>query len=156
MKEMHLRAGRIAKSPSSSPRPMSSPDSFTLDLEITPVPVIDAVAKARLNFPTPEPRRLSLDSTQTTQVDLDPGTQVEGSEDDEGGEPVGKGTTDAGTTEEGVPKTASESGSRISRGGSGGPPSYCHCNASSRKYCHCLEQCGTHWNNSCLFRHLYL
>ena len=68
---------------------MSSPNSFELELEITPVPALDAVTEARINFPTPEPTRLSPDSTHTVRVDLDPGTQVEGDEDDEGGEPVG-------------------------------------------------------------------
>ena len=135
---------------------MSSPDSFTLELDVTPIPTIDAVSEAWLNFPTPEPGRLSPDSTQTTWVDLDPGTQVEGGEDDEGGESVGAGTTPASMAEEGESEATSESGSRISRGGSGGPPSYCHCDAVSREYCHCLECCGTHWNDSCSFRHLYL
>ena len=38
---------------------MTSPDSFTLELDITPVPVLDAVMEAHINFPTPEPARLS-------------------------------------------------------------------------------------------------
>ena len=155
-KEVHLRAAHIAKSSSLPPHSMSSPDSFELKLEITPVPVLDAVTEAHNNFPTPEPARLSPDSTQTMWVDLDPSTQVAGSEDDEGGEPVGEGTTPASSTEEGVSEEASESGSRVSRGGAGGPPSYCHCDAISHEYCHCLERCGTHWNDSCSFRHLYL
>ena len=138
---------------------MSSPDSFTLELDVTPIPTIDAVSKAQLSFPTPEPRRMSPDSTQTVRVDLDPGhpgTQVEGGEDDKGGESVGEGATPAGMTEDGGSEAASESGSHILRGGSGGPPSYCHCDTVSREYCHCLERCGAHWNDSCSFRHLYL
>ena len=135
---------------------MSSPDSFTLELDVTPIPTIDAVSEARLSFPTPEPRRLSLDSAQTDRVELDPGTQVERRVDDEGGESVGAGTTTASAAEEGDLEAASESGSRISRGGAGGPPSYCHCDMVSHEYCHCLERCGTHWNDSCSFRHLYL
>ena len=63
---------------------MSSPDSFELELEITPVPVLDAVTEARINFPTPEPARLSPDSAHTVRVDLDPSTQVTGDADDEG------------------------------------------------------------------------
>ena len=63
---------------------MSSPDSFELELDIIPVPVLDAVTEARINFPTPEPTRLSPDSTHTVWVDLDPGTQVVGIADDEG------------------------------------------------------------------------
>jgi hypothetical protein len=153
---MHLRTGRIAKSFPSSSQLMSSPDSFDLELNITPVPILDAVTKACNNFPTPEPARLSLDSAQTIWVDLDPGTQVEGSEDDEGGESVGMGATPAGTAEDGESEAVSESSSHLSRGGSGGPPSYCHCDAVSCEYCHCLEQCDTHWNDSCSFRHLYL
>ena len=113
---------------------MSSPDSFTLELDVTPIPTIDAVSEARLSFPTPEPGRISPDSTQTVQVDLDPGTQVERGEDDEGGESVGEGATPAGTTKEGGSEVTSESGSRISRGGAGGPPSYCHCNTVSHEY----------------------
>ena len=156
-KETHLRAGRAAKSsPSSFSQSMSSPDSFELELDITPVPVLDAVTEACNNFPTPEPARLSPDSTHTVRVDLDPGTQVEGGEDDEGSKSVGEGATPTGTTGEGISETMSESGNHISRGGTGGPPSYCHCDAISREYCHCLERCGTHWNDSCSFRHLYL
>ena len=155
-KETHLRAGRVAKSLPSSSQFMSSPDSFELELNITPVPALDAVTEARNNFPTPEPARVSPDSTQTVRVDLDTSTQITGGEDDEGSEPVGEGTTPASPTEEGVSEAASESGSRISRGGAGGLPSYCHCDATSREYCHCLERCGTHWNDSCSFRHLYL
>ena len=155
-KEIHLKMGRITKSSPSSSQLMSSPDSFELELEVTPIPTIDAVTEAWIAFPTPEPGRLSLDSTQTTWVDLDPGTQVEGSEDDEGGESVGEGATPTGATEEGVSEAMSESGSRVSRGGAGGPPSYCHCDAASREYCHCLKRCGTHWNDSCSFCHLYL
>ena len=102
---------------------MSSPDSFSLDLEITPVPVLDAVAEAWLSFPTPEPGRLSPDSTQTDWVDLDPGTQVEGGEDDEGGEPMGVGATSTSMLEERESEATHESGDRLSRGGSGGPPS---------------------------------
>ena len=155
-KETHLKTGRTTESSPTIYQPMSSPDSFTLELDITPIPVINAVTEARINFPTPEPARLSPDSTQTLQVDLDPGTQVEGSEDDEGGESVGTGATPAGTTEEGGSEATSEGGSCLLRGGSGSPPSYCHCDAISRKYCHCLERCGTHWNDSFSFRHLYL
>ena len=51
MKETHLRATQIATS-LSSPHSMSSPDSFTLELNITPIPVLDVVAEARRNFPT--------------------------------------------------------------------------------------------------------
>ena len=76
--------GHIAKSPSSS-QLMTSPDSFTLELDITPVPVLDAVTEACINFPTPEPARLSPDSAHTVRVDLDPSTQVMGGTDDEGG-----------------------------------------------------------------------
>ena len=135
---------------------MSSPDSFELKLDITPVPILDAVTEARINFPTSEPARLSPDSAHTVRVDLNPSTQVTGGEDDAGGESVGQGTAPTSEAEEGVSETTSASGDRLSRGGAGGPPSYCHCNAVSRKYCHCLERCGTHWNDSCSFRHLYL
>ena len=63
MKETHLRRGLTAKL---SPSPlMSSPDSFIIELDATPIPVLNAVTKARHNFPTPEPARLSPDSTQT-------------------------------------------------------------------------------------------
>ena len=155
-KEVHLRTGQIAKSSPSPTSHMSSPDSFTLELDITPVPVIDAVTEARLHFPTPEPGRLSPDSTQTTGDDLNPGTQIKGGEDDQGGESMGAGATPASAAEEGESEAASECSSRVSRGGSEGPPSYCHCDAVSQEYCHCLERCVTHWNDSCSFRHLYL
>ena len=89
-------------------------------------------------------------------VDLDPGTQVEGGEDDKGGESVGMGATSTSMTEDGGSEATAESGNRLSHGGSGGPLSYCHCDAVSREYCHCLERCGTHWNDSCSFCHLYL
>ena len=55
LKETHLRAGRIAKSTPLPFHPMSSPDSFTLELDITPVPVLDAVTRPALISPLLNP-----------------------------------------------------------------------------------------------------
>ena len=163
---MHLRAGRTAKLSPSSPLHMSSPDSFELELEITPVPVLDAVTEARINFPTPEPARLSPDSTHTVRVDLDPSTQVTGSADDEGGVRVRSGATSPSPKETGREATTAPGGNSISRGGSEIPPSNSdsdvgshaksECSGEGGAYCHCRDRCGNHWNDSCGFRDLYL
>ena len=121
-KEMHLRARRNAKSFSSSS--MSSPHTDTLELDATPIPVVSTVAEAQHMFPTPEPGWLSLDSTQTVQVDLDSGTAIEGSEDDKGSSTVGMGTTSASLSVEGRSEV---------------PPAYCHCDVAEQEYCHCLK-----------------
>ena len=80
---------------------MFSPDSFMLELNTTPVPVLDATAEAQHNFPTPEPAWLSPDSTQTMWVDLDPGTLITGGKDDKGSSTVGVGTTSTSPSAEG-------------------------------------------------------
>ena len=79
---------------------MSSPDSFTLELNATPVHVVSAVTEAQHMLP-PELGWLSLNSTQTVRVDLDSGTLIEGGEDEEGGIAVGLGATPPSSTEEG-------------------------------------------------------
>ena len=163
-KETHLKRGLSTKS-SSSPL-MSSPDSFTVELDITLVPVLNAITEARCNFPTPEPAWLSPDSTQTMWVDLDPGTQVEGSQDDKGSIGVDSQTASAYLAEAGGEEATSASSNNVSRGGSGAPSSNCHSNIGSHvnskcsgeggAYCHCHDRCGNHFNNSCAFRDLYL
>ena len=145
---------------------MSSPDSFTFKLDITPVPVIDAVMEACINFPTPEPTRLSPDSAQTVRVDLDPGTQVEGGQDDEGSDRVRLGTTSPGPNEAGQKEVTPAGSDIILWGGSGAPPSDSNSNAGSHAcsncsreggaYCHCRDRCGNHFNDLCGFRDLYL
>ena len=45
-KKIHLRMGSITKSSPSLPSYMSSPDSFTLELDVTPVPVVSTIAEA--------------------------------------------------------------------------------------------------------------
>ena len=165
-KETHLRAGHVAESFPSPSHLMSSPDSFELELDITPVPVLDAVAEAHINFPTPEPARLSPDSAKTVQVDLDAGTQVEGGQDDEGSIAVRSQATSAGQEETGGEETTLASSNSVSRGGSGAPPSdsdsnneshaNSHCSGEGGAYCHCRNRCGNHWNDSCGFRDLYL
>ena len=62
-KEVHLKMGHSAEFPPFSS--MSSPDIPTLELNATLVPTISDVDETQHHFPTPEPGRLSLDSTQT-------------------------------------------------------------------------------------------
>ena len=145
---------------------MSSPDSFELELEITPVPVLDAVTEARINFPTPEPARLSPDSTQTVCIDLDPNTKVEGGQDDEGSSGVHLRTTPPSQGEAGGEEATSTSCNSISRGGTEVPHSdsdsdvgshaKSECSGEGGAYCRCRDRCSNHWNDSCGFRDLYL
>ena len=145
---------------------MSSPDSFTVELDITPVPVLDVVTEARRNFPTPEPARLSPDSTQTMCADLDPSTQVEGGQDDEGSLGMGPQATPTGSAEAGGEEVLPVDSNNVSRGRSRAPSSSCPSNAGSHAnsecsgeggaYCRCCDRCGNHFNDSCAFQDLYL
>jgi hypothetical protein len=88
------------------------------------VPTLDDIGEARAMFPTPEPRRLSPDSTHTTRIELGDGTNICEVSVDKGGERM-----------EVKPNTDS-------------PPSYgqaatiypdCSCSANGGEYCHCAE-----------------
>ena len=85
-------------------------------------------------FPIPEPGQISPDSTQTVQVDLDPGTSIEGGNDDKGSIPVGSGATPPGLTEEGGSEVSLAHGSSNEEGGS---HANSDCSREGGAYCHC-------------------
>jgi hypothetical protein len=91
------------------------------------VPTLDShVGEGRTLFPTPEPGRLSPDSTHTTRIELGDATEIREVSMDEGDERVEE------------------------RSNTGSPPSYgqaetifpdCNCGADGGEYCHCAERC---------------
>ena len=74
---------------------MSTPHTPIFKSNAMLIPTINDITEARHFFPTPEPGQLSPDSTQTVQVDLDPGTTIEGGKVDIGSESVGQGQLQA-------------------------------------------------------------
>jgi hypothetical protein len=101
------------------------------------VPTLDShVGEGRTLFPTPEPGRLSPDSTHTTRIELGDATEIRKVSMDEGDERV-------------------EAGSNT-----GSPPSYgraetifpdCTCGAEGGEYCHCAERCARGAEEPCEF-----
>lgn len=114
---------------------MSSPPTPLLETDTTLLPTYDDISAARTLFPTPPPARLSPDSMQTVQADLDPSTTIEGGEDDSRSNSVGPGTT----------------GSLSANGG----PEEGHLgsawNGKGGEFCHCWDQCSRELKTSVHF-----
>ena len=113
----------------------------------------DVISEARHNFPTPKPGWLSSDNAQTIWIDLDPGTQVEGVEDDEGSISVG---VRAALTSSSMDGGAEEMPLDHHSDAEGGSHTNSDCSSKGGDYCHCRDRCGNHFNDSCRFCNLYL
>jgi hypothetical protein len=100
-------------------------------------PTLDShVGEGRTLFPTPEPGRLSPDSTHTTRIELGDTTEIHEVSMDEGDERVEE------------------------RSNTGSPPSYgqaetifpdCNCGADGGEYCHCTKRCTCEAGEPCEF-----
>jgi hypothetical protein len=94
------------------------------------------VEEGRTMFPTPEPGRLSPNSTHTTRVELGDATEIHEVSVDEGNERVEEG-----------PNTDSPS----SYGQAATIFPDCTCGAEGGEYCHCAERCAHGAGESCEF-----
>jgi hypothetical protein len=115
-----------------SPRPRSP---FSDDAVLVPT-LGSPVEEGRAMFPTPEPGRLSPDSTHTTRIELGDTTEIREVSVDEGDERVEE------------------------RSNTDSPPSYgrpatifpdCTCGAEGGEYCHCAERCARGAGEPCEF-----
>jgi hypothetical protein len=101
------------------------------------VPTLDdPVEEARAMFPTPEPGRLSPDSTHTTQIELGDATEIREVRVDEGGERVEEGPSIDSPPSYGQPATIFPD---------------CTCGAEGGEYCHCAERCARGAGEPCEF-----
>jgi hypothetical protein len=87
----------------------------------------DPVEEGRTLFPTPEPGRLSPDSTHTTRVELGDRTEVREVSVDEGDERMEEGSNTDSPPSYGQPATIFPD---------------CTCGAEGGEYCHCAERCA--------------
>jgi hypothetical protein len=90
------------------------------------VPTLDDIGKARILFPTPEPGRLSPDSTHTTQIELGDATEIHEVSVDKG-----DGRVEEGANIDSLPL--------YGRAVMVYPD--CNCGADGGEYCHCAERC---------------
>jgi hypothetical protein len=96
----------------------------------------DPVEEGRAMFPTPEPGRISPDSTHTTHIELGNTTEVRQVSVDDGDERVEEGTNLDSPPSYGQPATIFPD---------------CTCGAEGGEYCHCAERCTREAGEPCEF-----
>jgi hypothetical protein len=101
------------------------------------VPTLDnPTDEGRTQFPTPEPGRISPDSTHTTRIELGDTTEIREVRMDEGDERVEEGADTDSPPSYGRPATIFPD---------------CTCGAEGGEYCHCAERCARGAGEPCEF-----